>query len=309
MIVINVGFGMPGGGDILVMNDNNGDMEHQRIAHSVKNKIYEVPTTNAITEPVTHFNYLLNLSFDVEESPETKKAEASLNAMAEENGGKNTTKDRKPDVKVKSDRDCISIVFEVYSIGWFGRYYLEGYGTTTLPMQGSSEISVPTWKPIGSLSSRLYDYYLGSGMKLYNNKLVGSLLSQKNINRFGMVSESKGSLLFKSNVITCDPRNVVKLDMDELAKQAKNISVRKTVEDIVHKYKATGSVSSNVLNSSLLRTSTNSALLRTSAALNSTGSSTTGRPNIASLLSSSVADSTSTAKPIGIKNILAANDK
>ena len=125
MIVINVGFGMPGGGDILVMNDNNGDMEHQRIAHSVKNKIYEVPTTNAITEPVTHFNYLLNLSFDVEESPETKKAEASLNAMAEENGGKNTTKDRKPDVKVKSDRDCISIVFEVYSIGWFGRYYLE----------------------------------------------------------------------------------------------------------------------------------------------------------------------------------------
>ena len=152
------------------------------------------------------------------------------------------------------------MVFEVYSIGWFGRYVTEGYGYTSIPLYGTIDTEIKTWRPLGSLSSRIYDYYVGGSSSLYNNRFVGiPNPKQRSINRYGVVTESSGSIRFKANVTRSDPRNILISNEEDSLKKQQSIKVRKTVDDILTNFKATGSVSSHNITKTLLRASTSSS--------------------------------------------------
>jgi hypothetical protein len=223
-----------------------------------------------------------------------------------------------------------TILFEVYSVGWFGRSRLEGYASSPLPLLGSTgEMEIRTWKPVGSLYSRLYDYYIGCGARLYNSKFTGIVNDrQRSINRLGVVTESSGVLRFKANMITCDPRSVVEVDMADIIKKQQSKKLKQTAEDIVSNFKATGSVASGAVTNILLRASSSSAAggLGGSRSGSRGVSPATSRTDLASLFSQGPLDPSSTSsssaalnatggadgKPAGtalMKDILASNSK
>ena len=174
VILFVLGWGMPGGGDILVMNDIHQKQNYYHDAANLRNKVYQINCSNTITEPVTHLNHLINVSFDVSESALQKAISAQLKQTSDANKKQNhpAVHSSKNPPMFESGANSPYILFEVYSIGWFKRYHLEGYGYCPISLTDSLTTNVPTWRPIGSLTSRLYDFYLGSGSKLFNNKFV-----------------------------------------------------------------------------------------------------------------------------------------
>ena len=134
-------------------------------------------------------------------------------------------------------------------------------------------------------------------------------LTQKSINRFGLVTESNGSISFSTRVVTCDPRATVALDLEAVAKQQKSISIKKSVDEMVNNYKATGSVSNNIINTTLLRASTSSNLLKASSNQNLQSlAAGTSISTSASVASNSLLPRDST-QSLDVKNILHANEK
>ena len=337
VIYFCLGEGMPGGGDILVMNDEHRDDKvFKHASHNIKNKVFQLSASCGITDPVAHFNYLLNCSFDVAESAEHRQLRVEYQKLTHENAAYATTTtstnsanidtsvdpstgQRKKVVHMGNSQTAPTILFEVYSVGWFGRTRLEGYASSPLPLLGNTgEMELRTWKPIGSLYSRLYNYYIGCGARLYNSKFTGIVNErQKSINRFGVVTESSGTIRFKASMITCDPRAVVEVDMAEIVRRQQSKKLKQTAEDIVSNFKSTGSVASGAVTNALLR-----------ASLSSTGggsrgvSPATSRTDISSMLRSpaaggtgslnaGVADSYS-SKPLGaarMKDILSSNSQ
>ena len=174
IIFFILGWGMPGGGDILVINDIHQQRNYYHDSTHMKNKVYQINCSNTITEPITHLNHLINASFDVSESALQKTIAAQQKRTLDSNKQQNHTElhtSKNPPV-FENGANSPYILFEVYSVGWFNRFHLEGYGYSPISLSGSLTMNVPTWRPIGSLSSRLYDFYLGSGSKLFNNKFV-----------------------------------------------------------------------------------------------------------------------------------------
>lgn len=292
IVYFTLGDGMPGGGDILVMNDDHRDAKvFNTASHNVKNKVFQIGASCGITDPTAHFNYLINCSFDVAESAEHRQLRIDYQNLTKANAAYATTTTSTNSANIDTSVDPITekrsnavhmgnsqtaptILFEVYSVGWFGRTRLEGYASSPLPLLGSTgEMEIRTWKPVGSLYSRLYDCYIGCGARLYNSKFTGIVNDrQKSINRFGVVTETSGTIRFKATMITCDPRAVVEVDMAEIIKKQKSKKLKQTAEDIVSHFKSTGSVASGAVNSILLRASSNS-----NAALGAFGSRTSSR--------------------------------
>jgi hypothetical protein len=74
-------------------------------------------------DPPAHINHPLSMSFDV----------------------------KTPNVSLSSPPIVPpTILFQVYSVGWFDRHRLEGYGYLTLPQSnGKIDTEIRTWKPKG----------------------------------------------------------------------------------------------------------------------------------------------------------------
>lgn len=88
----------------------------------------------------------------------------------------------------KARKECspssakVTIFFQVYSVNWFGLHSLEGCGYThvenTVCFHDTSLIDdtkgghfvsrVSTWRPIGTLQSRLSAYFIGTSAQLSN---------------------------------------------------------------------------------------------------------------------------------------------
>ena len=118
-----LGMGMPGGGDILVMNNmrkqmNDNETIKRVITHTNKSDVYTIPASTCLTDPMVHFNHLINISFDVK----TNKSSFTENPVHK--CDMETLKHIK--TAMGCTADSIIVVFEVYSIGWFGRYVTEG---------------------------------------------------------------------------------------------------------------------------------------------------------------------------------------
>lgn len=253
VIFMVLGMGMPGGGDILVMNNqrkklNDNETVRRVISHTNTSEVYNIPASTCLTDPVAHFNHLINVSFDVK---------CNRSSFTENKVNKDDLERFK---NIKAEMGCTSdsiiVVFEVYSLGWFGRCTTEGYGYVSIPLYGKIDTEIKTWKPLGSLSSRVYEYYMGGSSALHNNRFVGiPNPKQRSINRYGVVTEASGTLRFRANMTRSDPRSMVSADEEEKQRRQQTLKVRKTVDDILTNFKATGSVSSNAINKTLLRAS------------------------------------------------------
>ena len=98
-----------------------------------------------------------------------------------------------------SDYEWPSMLLQVNSIDSWGRVRLEGYGFHTFsPVSGYYIHDINTWKPSGSLYSKVHSFFLGGSYKiprleeLVKSSTLDEFGKQDIINRFGLDTETGG---------------------------------------------------------------------------------------------------------------------
>jgi hypothetical protein len=172
---------------------------------------------------VAHFNHLINLSFDVRDVDLALQV-AALNLGA---GSKAPT-----------------LHFQVYSVGWMDRHVLEGYGYMPLPDDpGTVDIDIKTWRPQGDLQSKMAEFFLGSAARL-KDPMFAEVPDKKAsaINRFGVLTESSGSVRMRCHTVLTDARLAKVLDAQPV-EVTKAMNRTRTVEEILNNFRSAGQLS------------------------------------------------------------------
>lgn len=175
-----------------------------------------------IDEEVYNFNYVIKLSFDYVRLSDSSKISHP------------------------------QILFEVYSVGWFDRHRLEGYGHFNLPQSNQSiDSEIRTWRPKHGVFSEMSNHFLGSSRTLKDSKFIyPDLSSQVNpvgLNKFGFQSETSGTIRFRCNTIISDPKLSLKFKNEQTVLREKSnlkmkqLQASQTVQDILQNYKLTAS--------------------------------------------------------------------
>lgn len=230
VIFFIVGSGFPGGITQVLLKDKNGNNSNSRFPH----KTLAGPH---ISSPTANFNHLFSYSFDVKD---VNNDEKSIDKNKNDEYSAHKISDPKA-----------TILFQVYSVGFMGRKSLEGYGYTYVPKTaGSVDVEIKTWRPVGGVESKMKDHFLGNSMRLRDSNFVE--IPNKNnsaINKFGLQSESSGTIRFRCQTIITDPR-IAKLKSDNIATALANhndTSVRRTVDDILSSFKSSTGISGRSL--------------------------------------------------------------
>jgi hypothetical protein len=191
------------------------------------------------------------------------------------------------------------IQLQVYSVGWFGRHKLAGYGYLTLstsPSTGAADCEVSTWKPLGGVRSKMDDFFLGNSVRLRDADFADISKSGKGslkkavgaLNKFGFLSETAGSLRLRCQVVLTDPRIVAKRLLVQASAESSaalaGTQLKRTVQDILQTFKSTTG-----LQRSLAANST--ASLRTVLAESQAAGGSTTKPSVSSIMDALNADS------------------
>ena len=100
------------------------------------------------------------------------------------------------------------------------------------------------------------------------------------------------------------------MDLDAVAKQQKSLHIKKSVDEMVNNYKATGSVSNNIINTTLLRASTSSNLLKGASISNLNGSVNANAPSVSTSINSPAGlTGKDRIQSLDVKNLVHANEK
>lgn len=233
IFTFGVGTGYPGGPTQVCLKSS---VKGCSSSHSAAKMLVGDP----ITQPIAVFNHLISLSFDRKlQSPTEFTAMPSASSP--------------------------TIVFQVYSVGMFGRVSLQGYGYSHLPTAaGSIDVVVKTWKPLGGIQSQMTDFFLGSSVRLsdpnfvdisldtkYQTRSVGSGINPKArhttvLNRFGVRSETSGEIRFRCHVISVTPSKALQRDTSNAFTTTRG----RTVDDILKVSRSTGRLGMSVLSAS-----------------------------------------------------------
>ena len=171
-----------------------------------------------IIESEANFNHLINLSFDA--------------------------KDRDISVPVAvGGAQVPTILFTVYSVGWFDRVHLEGYTFVHLPTDsGTIDMNIKAWKPVGSIVQDMNSYFLGQAPFLSDRGYVDipdKFDNPSEINRFGVLSENAGEIRFRCNISVTDPRHGAKFveEANQTDTVTKGANARRSVDEILKSYR------------------------------------------------------------------------
>eukprot|EP01084_Bolivina_argentea_P107965 192977_1 len=67
------------------------------------------------------------------------------------------------------------IYFEVNSVDYWNRHRIEGYGSVNIELDNNNynkQISIPIWRPIGTMKDEIRRFFIGGGMRLKDKKSV-----------------------------------------------------------------------------------------------------------------------------------------
>lgn len=214
VIVFTVGTGIPGGVTQVILKNKS------KIKSGNPIKKLSGPL---ISQPSANFNHLINLSFDVKDR--------TLESIEGSNQGAS---------------ESPTIFFQVHSIGWFGRYSLEGYGYFRIPERsGSYDDEIKTWRPAGNIDSKMKDQFLGNSLRLRDESFIEIQDKSVNaLNKFGVLSESSGTLRFRMNIIMSDPRKVHSKKQTIIDNTKNSNYVRRTVDDILQSFRSSSGMKS-----------------------------------------------------------------
>ena len=163
------------------------------------------------THSVVTFGHLVNVSFDVSEEASHRE-------------------------------ESPKVIFQVYHVGSFGRVSVEGYGYLDMPSgSGTCTHEVPTWRPEGTISQQLEEFFVGGMNTLFDPAYVtagfrSSANAGKAINRFGVKTVGSGELKVVTNTVFCDPQIPVMVEAQE--EDSKTQNVQRTVDQILTEFRS-----------------------------------------------------------------------
>jgi hypothetical protein len=136
-----------------------------------------------------------------------------------------------------------TLLFQVYSSDWLGRHRLEGYGYHHLSDRpGSCDVEIKTWRPVGKIRDQMRDFFLGNAVYLKDEQFVDSVnKTAAALNRFGVLTQSSGSVRLRVHTIVTDPRTILDHHRESAAQQQQadsSLKVRRTVNDILQSFRA-----------------------------------------------------------------------
>ncbi|KAL1516569.1 hypothetical protein ABEB36_000469 [Hypothenemus hampei] len=89
------------------------------------------------------------------------------------------------------------IYLEVYHLDWLGRAHLFGYGLVTIPTSpGRHTLDCYTWRPLGTLRDRIFQFFLGGGLQIKYPDLIFSPE-----NRYRLSTEAMGVVTLELELI------------------------------------------------------------------------------------------------------------
>lgn len=168
---------------------------------------------DALLDTEFHFNHLISMSFDV--------------------------KNRDLEAPGLLAASVPTVLLQVYSVGFMGRYVLEGYGYFHLEAGvGAKDVELLLWKPAGSLRANLRDFFIGGSLRLNNNNFVDAVNSHsRTLNKFGVNSVPTGKLRMRYIRILTDPSRATNSQQGS-SDEGKGSTSRRTVEDILQTFRA-----------------------------------------------------------------------
>ncbi|KAK0424818.1 hypothetical protein QR680_008868 [Steinernema hermaphroditum] len=112
------------------------------------------------------------------------------------------------------------LLFRVCSEDYWGRHYVDGYGSYSLPVEThANTVTVPTWRPVdsGVSSSALKELFIGQAVDLTAIELISPSSSEHNKqSRIGITTESSGFLEIKCECVMHSKRFVSEAVMKHL---------------------------------------------------------------------------------------------
>ena len=221
--VFALGTGYPGGTTQAVLTDRTQKGSGLHLAGSNAKKV----VGSTVSMPEATFNHLLNFSFDVKDTP----------GYVQDGGA----------AKSENLSEQPTLLFEVYSVGLFGRYSLEGYGYLGLPNKAGCHVAeVRTWRPVGGLQSKLADHFLGNSMRL-RDEMFAEVPSRGSsaLNKFGVQTETSGNLKVRVHTIVSGVTGLHKKETTDggmgsttTSEQLNNTQLRRTVDEILSGFKS-----------------------------------------------------------------------
>lgn len=226
-ILLVTGMGVPGGPPQVVLIRNNTtttttNTAIMKVDHQ-QNSSDRTPQVDTHS-PTAVFNHLIRFSVDVSDiDPEGAGGYACKAPSAH----------------------MATLVFQVYSSSWFGRYRLEGCGYHHLSDRpGQEAVEIKTWKPVGGgIRDKMNDLFLGNSVQFKDNLFVDSVnKASVALNKFGVQSQSSGSIFLRTQSISTDARRVDEFFREHseqvvMHAEASN-KVKKTVDDILRSFRS-----------------------------------------------------------------------
>ena len=226
-ILLVTGMGVPGGPPQVVLIRNNTTTTNTNTAimkvdhqQNISDRTPQVDTHS----PTAVFNHLIRFSVDISDIDPAGEGGYACKAPS---------------------AHMATLVFQVYSSCWFGRYRLEGCGYHHLSDRpGQETVEIKTWKPVGGgIRDKMNDLFLGNSVQFKDNLFVDSVNKASVVlNKFGVQSQSSGSIFLRTQSISTDARRVDEFFREHseqvmMHAEASN-KVKKTVDDILRSFRS-----------------------------------------------------------------------
>lgn len=100
-------------------------------------------------------------------------------------------------------RKPLYVNIQIFSRDRWERVFVQGYSTVELPStSGFHELTVQTWKPVGSVTSQVQNFFIGGSNQLLDHqKIALSGLDSSFASKFGFKTETSGSIRLRVNIM------------------------------------------------------------------------------------------------------------
>ena len=225
-IFLVTGMGVPGGPPqvVLIRNTTTTNTAIMKVDHQQNISDRTTPQVDTHSPTTAVFNHLIRFSVDISDIDPAGEGGYAYKAPS---------------------AHMATLVFQVYSSCWFGRYRLEGCGYHHLSDRpGQETVEIKTWKPVGGgIRDKMNDLFLGNSVQFKDNLFVDSVNKASVVlNKFGVQSQSSGSIFMRTQSISTDARRVDEFFREHseqvmMHAEASN-KVKKTVDDILRSFRS-----------------------------------------------------------------------
>jgi hypothetical protein len=96
------------------------------------------------------------------------------------------------------------LYFEVFSVDYWDRHVLQGYGYSFIGARDVDILTVKTWRPKGDYKDQLRSFFIGGSREFEDLSYISIPDSHVNpkLTKYNMFSESSGSISIRLNCLS-----------------------------------------------------------------------------------------------------------